>query len=159
MNAAWKGIDLSMIWAGAAGMKYYWNQSYYNSTTVALGGTIPERIAGNHYYYDATNPNDPNNNVNGYFPRLKSTDNINNIASTFWLYNASYVRLKNLQVGYTIPASVMRGMSSYVSRIHLFVSGENLLTFTKFPGPDPEIGTSVTYPTMKQYAFGVTATF
>ncbi|HTJ14018.1 MAG TPA: TonB-dependent receptor [Dinghuibacter sp.] len=150
LSAAWKGIDFNMIWAGAAGMKYYWNQTYYNSSSIALGGTIPERIADNHY--SATNPD-------GYFPRVKSSDGINNIASTFWLYDASYLRLKNLQVGYTFPERLLRGAGNYVSRIRVFVSGENLLTFTKYPGPDPETGSSVTYPTMKQYAFGINATF
>lgn len=159
LNAAWKGFDVSMIWAGAAGMKYYWNQSYYNSTTVALGGQIPERIAGNHYFYNDANANDPKNNINAYFPRIKYSDNINNVASTFWLYNASYLRLKNLQLGYTVSEKAMGKAGKYVSRVRVFVSGENLLTITQFPGPDPENGTSVGYPSMKQYAFGVNVTF
>lgn len=159
MNVAYQGIDLSMIWAGAAGMKYYWNQTYYNAIIAKTGGTIPERIADNHYYYDVNNPSDPKNNINGYFPRLKASDAIDNIASTFWLYNASYFRLKNLQIGYTLPANVMKHVSAYVSRVRFFVSGENLLTITKFPGPDPENGTSVGYPSMKQYAAGATLTF
>lgn len=159
LSASWKGFDFNMIWAGASGMKYYWNQTYYNSVTIALGGTIPERIADNHYYYNVANPSDPNNNINGLFPRLKYSDNINNVASTYWLYNASYIRLKNLQIGYTIPQRLLGPVSKYISRLNVFVSGENLVTITKFPGPDPEIGTGVGYPTMKQYAFGVNVTF
>jgi len=159
LNASWKGFDLNMIWAGAAGMKYYWNQTYYNSVTVALGGTIPERIAGNHYYYNDANPSDPNNNVNGRFPRIKYSDNIDNAASTYWLYDASYIRLKNLQIGYTFSKKMMGVVGNYIGQARLFVSGENLLTITRFPGPDPEIGTSVGYPTMKQYAFGVNVSF
>lgn len=159
INAAWNGIDLSMIWSGAAGMKYYWNQTYYNSGTVALGGQIPERIANDHYYYNEANPSDPRNSVNGFFPRLKYSDNINNIASTFWFYNASYLRLKNLQIGYTIPDKIIKRVGSYISRVRAFVSGENLITITQFPGPDPENGTGVGYPSMKQYAFGINVTF
>lgn len=159
LNASWKGIYINMIWAGAAGMKYYWNQTYYNSTTIALGGTIPERIANNHYYYDDANPDDPKNNINAKFPRFKYSDNINNVASNFWLYDASYIRLKNLQIGYTIPTKVLGVVGNYISRANIYISGENLITITKFPGPDPEIGTGVGYPTMKQYAFGVNVTF
>jgi TonB-linked SusC/RagA family outer membrane protein len=159
LNASWKGIYINMIWAGAAGMKYYWNQTYYNSTTVALGGTIPERIANDHYYYDVANPNDSKNNINAKFPRFKYSDNINNVASNFWLYDASYIRLKNLQIGYTIPEKVLGAVGNYISRANIYISGENLITITKFPGPDPEIGTGVGYPTMKQYAFGVNVTF
>lgn len=159
LNASWKGFTINMIWAGAAGVKNYWNQTYYNSVTVALGGTIPERIANNHYYYNVANPGDPNNNTNGVFPRIKYSDNINNVASNYWFYDASYIRLKNLQVGYTIPQKLMGAVGKYITRANVFVSGENLLTITKFPGPDPEIGTAVGYPTMKQYAFGVNLTF
>jgi hypothetical protein len=159
LNASWKGFNINMIWAGAAGMKYYWNQTYYNSVTVALGGTIPERIADNHYYYNDAAPGDPRNNINAGFPRIKYSDNINNVASTFWLYDASYIRLKNLQIGYTIPQKLMGVVGKYLTRATVFVSGENLVTITKFPGPDPEIGTSVGYPTMKQYAFGMNLTF
>ena len=159
LNAAWHGLDMNMVWAGAAGMRYYWNQSYFNSSTVALGGTIPERIADNHYYYNTANDADPKNNLNAAFPRIKYSDNINNVASTFWLYNASYIRLKNLQIGYTIPKKWFGSAGNILSQARIFVSGENLLTITKFPGPDPEIGTSVGYPTMKQYAFGCNITF
>jgi TonB-linked SusC/RagA family outer membrane protein len=159
LNANWKGFNINMIWAGAAGMKYFWNQTYYNSVTVALGGTIPERVAGDHYFYNPANPNDAKTNTGAYFPRLKYSDNINNVASTFWFYDASYLRLKNLQIGYTIPASYLGAAARIISRANVFVSGENLVTITKFPGPDPEIGTSVGYPTMKQYAFGVNLTF
>lgn len=159
LNASWKGIDVSMIWAGAAGMKYYWNQTYYNSIILTTGGEVPTRIADNHYYYNVANPADPRNNVNGFFPRLKYTDNIDNVASTFWFYNASYIRLKNLQIGYTLPQRLMGKVKAYITRARFFISGENLITITQFPGPDPEIGTSVAYPTMKQYAFGTTLTF
>jgi len=159
LNASWKGFDLNMIWAGAAGMKYYWNQTYYNSVTVALGGTIPEKIADNHYYYNDANPSDPKNNISGNFPRVKYSDNIDNAASTYWLYDASYIRLKNLQIGYTFSKKMMGVAGNYISQARLFVSGENLLTITRFPGPDPEIGTAVGYPTMKQYAFGVNVSF
>lgn len=159
LNTSWKNFDLSMLWAGVAGMKYYWNQTYYNSTTVALGGTIPERIADNHYYYNDANASDVANNTTAYFPRIKYFDVINNVASTFWLYDASYIRLKNLQIGYSIPIKKIELIRKYISNARVYVSGENLLTITKFPGPDPEIGTAVGYPTMKQYAFGINVTF
>ncbi|MGF7230583.1 MAG: SusC/RagA family TonB-linked outer membrane protein, partial [Arachidicoccus sp.] len=159
LSASWKGLSLSMIWAGASGKDYLWNQSYYNSVTMALGGTEPSRIVNDHYYYNDNNPSDPKNNINGFFPRLKQSDNIDNVASTFWLYKASYIKLKNIQIGYTLPRQLLGKVKDYIQSCNIFLSGENLLTITKYPGPDPEIGTAVTYPLMKQYAFGINVKF
>jgi len=158
LNASWKGFDLSMLWAGAAGMKYYWNQNIYNNTVTRLGNNISERVADNRYYYNDSNPDDPANRINGSLPRLKYiTDNINGVASDFWLYDASYFRLKNLQIGYTVPQRMAK--KAFVTNARIFLSGENLLTITSFPGLDPEIGANVGYPTMKQFAAGVNITF
>jgi hypothetical protein len=95
-------------------------------------------------------------------PRLKLTggagDAINDRASDFWLFNASYIKLRNLQIGYTLPESL--STKAHISRARIFASGENLLTITKYPGLDPEIDNGlVNYPTMKQYAVGVNVTF
>lgn len=159
-NVAWKGFDLSMIWAGAAGMQYYWNDSY-NSSVIRNGWHVMEKIADDHYYYNAANPADPANNINGKFPRLKNNaDGQNNFVSggsSFWLYNASYIKLKNLQIGYTIPQRI--ASKALITRSRIYVSAENLLMITKYPGLDPEIGASVSYPTMRQYAVGLTVSF
>jgi len=158
LSASYKGFDFSMIWAGMAGMQYYWNQEGYNNSIVRNGNAIGTRYADNHYYYNETDPNDPANNPGGTFPRLKyNGDDVNNAANTFWLYNASWFRLKNAQIGYTLPASLTNKFS--VSRIRFYFTGENLLTFTAFPGLDPELGANVGYPTMRQFALGVNVNF
>lgn len=156
-NASWKGFDFSMLWAAATGKKYFWNQTYFNSTKVAIGGQIPVRIADNHYYYDPNNATA--SNINGYYPRLKQSDAIDNIASDFWFYNASYAKLKNLSVGYTIPMEKLGVAKSYIKSLRIYFSGENLLTITNYPGPDPEAGTSVGYPLLRQYAAGINVRF
>lgn len=157
MDASWKGFDLSMIWAGSAGMQYYYNAEGYNNSIVRDGNGIAVRVADDHYYYNDANPNDPNNNINGSFPRLKyNGDAINTTSSTTWLYDASYIKLKNLQLGYSIPDVWSKKLK--ISRARLFLSGENLLIITKYPGLDPEIGAGVGYPTMKQYSLGVNVT-
>lgn len=157
VNVSWKGFDLSMLWAGATGMEYYWNDGY-NTVATRNGFHVTERIANDHYYYNEANPSDPNNNINGKYPRLKYNSDAQNLAyNDFWLYNASYFKLKNLQIGYTIPAHI--SSKALISRARVYVSGENLLLITKYPGLDPEIGSSVGYPTMRQFAAGVTVTF
>ena len=57
--------------------------------------------------------------------------------TTQWLYKADYVRLRTLQLGYTLPKSITEKI--HVSRLRVYVTGTNLLTFTDFPGWDPEV--------------------
>jgi hypothetical protein len=115
-------------------------------------------VVSNRYFYDPANPSDPRTNINGSQPRLKAVvDPQNNVASDFWLYDASWVKLRNLQFGYNLPEAIANKMS--LQRARVFLSGENLLMFTGYPGLDPEIGPGLGYPTMKQFAFGVNVTF
>ncbi|RXK86605.1 SusC/RagA family TonB-linked outer membrane protein [Filimonas effusa] len=156
-NLSYKGFDMSMIWAGSLGMFYYWNALYLNQSIVGLGKAVPSLVADSRYYYNEANPADPANNINGKFPRLKVTDPQNTYASDFFLYNASYLKLKNLQIGYTVSASQLKKVG--LSNIRIFAGGENLLTITKYPGLDPEIGPSLGYPTMRQFTLGLNVTF
>ncbi|MFT3936596.1 MAG: TonB-dependent receptor [Chitinophagaceae bacterium] len=156
-SAAWHGIDIFMLWAGSTGMQYYWNDGY-NTTVTRNGFGVTKAIANDHYFYNDANPSDPANNINGKYPRLKyNSDAQNTTQSTFWLYNASYFKLKNLQIGYTIPLKYSQ--KAMISKARVYLSGENLWIITKYPGLDPEIGSSIGYPTMKQVAAGVTITF
>lgn len=154
-NLAYKNFDLSMSIQGAMGLQFYWNAEGYDNSIVRTGNGIAQRIADDHYYFNDANPSDPRNNINGHFPRLKfNGDAINNTPSVFWLYNANYVKLKNIQIGYTLPADVMKRVHLHNCRV--FLSGENLLTITKWEGIDPELGQDIGYPTMKQVAVGIT---
>lgn len=157
MNFSYKGFDMSMIWAGSAGMSYYWNELYMNQSIVGLGKAVPTLVANDHYYYNEANASDPANNINARYPRLKTTDPQNTRASDFYLYNASYLKLKSLQLGYTIPERLTK--KALMSNVRIFIGGENLLTITDYPGIDPEVGASISYPTMRQYTLGLNITF
>lgn len=157
LNLDWKGFDFSMHWAGAAGMYYFWNENYTNNSLVGARESMPLHVMDDHYYYNEDNPNDPANNIHGKYPRLKNTDTQNNAAQDFWLYNASYLKLKNVQIGYNFPHKWIH--KAYIQNLRLYVTGENLLTITSYPGLDPEIGSSISYPTMRQYALGLNVTF
>jgi hypothetical protein len=158
-NVSYKNIDLSMLWSGSAGMWYYWNASGYSNSVVSIGNGVSKLIADDHYYYNDANPSDPANNITGKYPRLKNTNDPQNsvVASDFFLYNASYVKLKNLQLGYSLPEKIAKKLA--MQRARFYVSGENLFTITKYPGLDPEIGPGMGYPTMRQYALGLNITF
>lgn len=154
MNLAYKSFDMFMLWSGSAGMYYYDN--YYNPN-VGLGHSVSNLIANDHYYYNDADSSDPANNIGAHYPRLKTTDAQNGLDSYFYLYNASYLKLKNLQIGYTIPSTVTKKIA--INKAKIYVSGENLLTITKYPGIDPEIGSGIGYPTMRTYTFGLNVTF
>lgn len=157
LNAAWKNFDFSMIWAGSAGMQYYFYADFGSNSILRHGNAVPLMIADNHYFYNDQDPNDPRNNINGKYPRLKTSDAQNNSASRFWLYNASFLKIKNLQLGYTIPKSITKKI--LIERARVFYSAENLLTITSYPGLDPEVGDGFSYPTMRQHSFGINITF
>jgi TonB dependent receptor. len=157
-SCSYKNIDFSMVWAGAFGHYLYWDTNYYNSTLVSHGYGIMQNIADNHYFYDPSNENDPRTNIQGKYPRMMyGTVNNNRNASNWYEYKADYLKLKNIQIGYTIPQSLTNKF--FVSRLRAFVSMDNILTITSYPGQDPEIGTSIGYPLMRQISFGGQITF
>ena len=77
-----------------------------------------------------------------------------------WLENASFVRLKNLTLMYSFPASLLNKL--YIQGLNVHFTGRNLLTFTNYSGYDPEPETNVVafyYPNTRQYEFGLEVTF
>jgi len=159
-NFSYKGVDLSMMWAGSFGAYNYLTQVGYNTSYVGIGHAISTLIADNHYYYDVANPSDPLNNISAKYPRLTNngSDPQNlSLPSNFYLYNSSYVKLKNAQIGYTFSNLIVKKLG--VSRLRVFVSADNLFTITSYPsGLDPEVGGGFSYPTLRQFSAGLNAT-
>ena len=106
-------------------------------------------------------------NTNTDMPRVTSDDpNLNTRASDRWLESGNFLRLKNVQLGYTLPLSLTK--KAGISRVRFYLSGQNLLTFTSYSGLDPEIGTTNIrntgvdgsfYPMTKTYLFGAQISF
>jgi hypothetical protein len=163
MSISWKNFDLNLTWYGQAGCKLYWLETCFNSSATGPRYQIGKMVANDHYYYNDANPSDSTNNINGSYPRLKYDANVNETQnsqpSTRWLFNGSFLRLKNLTLGYTIPKKIANKI--FTEQIHLYISFENLFTITSFPGMDPEMGGNnywVNYPIMRQIAFGINVT-
>ena len=130
---SYKDIDFSMQWAGAFGHYIFWNTDYYNSTLVSHGYGISQRIADDHYFFNPEKPEDVRTNVYGKYPRLTYGTTYNNrIVSDWYEYKGDYLKLKNIQLGYTLPQSITKKI--FVSRLRAFVSMDNILTITKYPG-------------------------
>jgi TonB-linked SusC/RagA family outer membrane protein len=164
VSADYKGFDFSMTWAGAAGFSYYLyergiNRNYLSTQTDVL----PLDAASRFYYvaYDAnSNPDwtNPDNNLTAGYARLRSGSTGAYVANEQFLYDASYLKLKNMQIGYTVPKGLMNKI--HVNNLRVFVSGENLLMLTSYPGVDPEIGSGLNvYPISRSLTFGLNLSF
>lgn len=83
----------------------------------------------------------------------------NRYDSSYYLDDMSFIRLKNAQIGYTLPKSILKKVD--ISSLRFYVSGENLFTITSYRGMDPErIGNkSDVYPQLRSYTFGVSVNF
>ena len=158
LNFAWKGIDFSAVFSGAFGFWLNWGTQYYNTTKVTNGHSIARHIAADHYFYDPDNLTDSRTNIHGKNPRLTLNDDFSNAqTSDFREYRGDYVKLKNLQIGYTLPQNISRKIA--MQKFRVFVSAENLFTITKYPGLDPEIGTTIGYPLMRSVSLGAQISF
>ena len=145
----YKGIDFEMFWQGigkrdwfpGSGSAAYWGftNEWQTPLTTSLDYWTPE-------------------NTNAFFPRLGWANGGNRNTSTRYLQNASYCRLKNVTLGYTLPRNILDKIG--VSRLRVYVTGENLLTFTSLiKAFDPETLNNMTYPINKKIAVGLNLTF
>lgn len=160
MSASWKNFDVSMNWAGQAGFKLYWAPiTGYNAPTARVGVALGKEIADNHYFYNPENPNDPRTNINAKYGRLVASESgyQNVAASSLYLYNGNYLKLKNLTFGYTFPTALVQ--KANISNLRLYLSMENLFSIDKYPGQDPELGANPKYTSVRQFAFGVNLSF
>ena len=105
------------------------------------------------------NPTDARTNINAKYGRLVNGESgfQNTETSSLYLFNGNYLKLKNLTVGYTLPAAVSK--KAYMDNLRLYVSIENVFNITKYPGQDPELGAYPEYTSLRQFAFGVNVTF
>ncbi len=160
IDAAWKGIDFSMFVQGVGKRDYMLGGPYFWG---AQGGQW--QSVGFEEHWDFFRPEgDPlGANLNAYYPRPLFTSSKNQQTQSRYLQDASYVRLKNIQIGYTLP-------SQWVSKVNLgsvrfYVSGDNLLTISDISGIfDPESlggdwGEGKLYPLSKTISCGVNVNF
>lgn len=152
LGARYRDFDFSAFFQGVVGLTTYqnnWGMSPF------IQGNRPSVI-----WRDAWTAENPSNTIPAVY--VSSRGNIlDNYVSTFYLHDASYFRLKNLQVGYNIPKGLLSKMSIESARIYF--SGENIFTITQFPGQDPERNlddsTFASYPQIRSFSLGLSVKF
>jgi TonB-dependent starch-binding outer membrane protein SusC len=142
LNANYKGFDLNLFIAGVYG------NDIYNTNTYDLSGMTRLFNAGTDVMKRWTTEN-PSNTI----PRAGLHAN-NEDASSRYVEDGAYTRLRNITIGYTIPSSLLKNK---VTKLRIYVSGQNLITLTDYSGLDPEVGSNTVAGTA-QSAIGTTVT-
>ncbi len=174
----WKGVDVSMFWQGIGKRDYLPGE---NSNV--FFGIVPNGSPGSEsglykngpgldYWRPANDATILGPNTNAYFAKdYMSTENAKNrLPQSRYVLSAAYLRLKNFQIGYTVPQQLTKKI--FINKARIYFSGENLLTFTKLPkvldpetapASDPSIGgrevTGGVYPISRNLSFGINLTF
>lgn len=144
----YKGIDMNFLFEGLSGLDRLLNDN----------GQLPMEGDRNNvlsYWIDRWTPTNPSTKL----PRLGGPNN--QVASSFYIEDASYLRLKTLEIGYTLPGSFTKKFG--VSKLRIYAGGQNMLTFTKLENFDPERArggnTDQLTPLYKVYTFGLNLKF
>lgn len=149
MGFKYKNFDFSCLFQGAANVNYDFrtgaNMPFNNENSTPIVEWL-----------DRWTPENRDASLPRLIPAIGSTGNDGNRSSTFWLKNGNYIRLKNIEIGYTLPDSWMKAIRGTDAR--LYVNGINLVTWDKVPVYDPE-NTNASYPLMKVVNVGVKVSF
>ncbi|WP_461631749.1 SusC/RagA family TonB-linked outer membrane protein [Labilibaculum euxinus] len=163
LDAAWKGFDVQMFWQGVLKRDFDPGENSMVFWGATGSGQWWSTAMTEHLDYFRDDVNHPLGlNTDSYYPR-PLFNNKNHKTQTRYLQDASYMRLKNLQIGYTFPKALVSRVG--LQNLRLYVSGENLLTITNLSKTmDPEtagIGRQggTVYPLSKTYSFGLSVNF
>ncbi|MGV8138924.1 MAG: TonB-dependent receptor [Mangrovibacterium sp.] len=153
ITANYKGIDLAALFQGVQEV-----DGYLSGAGVMPFGVNGDRGQTPSKWTDRWTTNNPDASL----PRLTNNRGYtwNDQTSSFWMQDGSFLRLKSLQIGYSLPQSLLSAI--HVDRVRFYVNGENLFTWTSFDGWDPERSqreTEITYPNVKTVSFGAQITF
>ena len=151
LNGAWKGFDFSVFLQGVGKRNYILNGPSIRPLSDQGKGPAFEHQLD--YWTE--------DNRDAKYPRLleaTSSLGFNHMTSDYWMINAGYLRMKNLQVGYNFSSDLLKNTG--FSNIRLYFSANNLFTISNFtPGYDPETLDAFTYPLSRTYSFGLNLQF
>jgi TonB-linked SusC/RagA family outer membrane protein len=168
LSTGWKDFDFSFFFQGLARESFriaLTNNYSFNSDMMSYqlnsvgtspfiyGATALLDAYANDYWSES------NRNIYALWPRLSDSYVSNNIQpSTWWMRDGAFLRLKSVEIGYTLPEKIATKI--YMNSLRIYFSGTNLLTFSKFKMWDPEMGgNGLGYPIQQVYNFGVQLSF
>ena len=154
LTAGWKGLDLTVFGTGSHGNKIF---NCINRPDYAASNRMKEVFYDNRWTVD---------NPNGTVPKAGATDMDKYACSSAMIYDGSYFKIKQIQLGYTLPKSLINKVA--LSHARIYASLDDFFTFSKYPGFDPEASANATsgmgvdkggYPTSKKVVLGVNIEF
>lgn len=161
ISAGYKGFDASIFFQGLANESFFINaadMSPFYTHYETIGGVarrcnnqLLQEIVDSHW-------SENNRNIYAFWPRYNATLNYNNtVTSTWWMRDGSFLRLKQFELGYTLPAKLTQKM--HIGNLRLYVSGNNIFCWSSFKMWDPEQGASAfNYPVERTINLGLNLT-
>ncbi|RYY54379.1 MAG: TonB-dependent receptor [Chitinophagaceae bacterium] len=159
-SVGYKGFDISAFFQGSARSSFFINPTGNTNFNDGVYGTAPfvnnaqilQAYADDHW-------SEENQNLYALWPRLSTVDvPNNNQQSTWWMRDGSFIRLKSVEAGYTLPKRLSERI--YMDNVRIYFSGLNLATFSKFKLWDPELaGNGFAYPIQKVMNLGIKLNF
>ncbi len=143
LGGSWKGLSIDVMFNG----RIKEQKSFQN-----LAQGVEWNRMWTEWYDNSWTPE----NTGAWLPKRVDHDKTYDQESDFWLKDASFIRLKYLNVGYTIPQKLYKGA---LDRVKIFFSGNNLFCLSNFSYYDPEVGGGWDYPVMRTFNFGIDVTF
>lgn len=158
LSAQWKGLDVNVHFQGAGKSNFFiYGKTVYAFSEGEWGNVLKGLVNDNDRWISADISGNPaTENPNASYPRLSFGGNANNFReSTYWLRDGSYVRLKTVDIGYTLPKELVNQMR--LNNVRVFMVGTNLLTWAPFKLWDPEMANSngEDYPMTKSVTLGI----
>ena len=150
LSVGYKGFDTSVFFQGLANESFWINAS---DMSPFVGETqLLKAIDDSHWSED-------NRDIYAFWPRYSAYENRNNtVGSTWWMRDGSFLRLKQVELGYTLPQKLTNNI--HVDNLRFYLTGTNLFNWSKFKLWDPEMGASgLNYPLQRTFNIGVNITF
>ena len=156
-SVSWRGFDLNLHFQGAGKYTFLINSGAVNAFRDGRWGNILQGITDNRWISSDISGTKETENPNTPYPRLSYGYNLNNQqSSSFWMRNGRFLRLKNLDIGYTLPKPMVNTI--HLESVRIYISGQNLITWSSFKLWDPELDSSKRgqiYPITRSFTAGI----
>ena len=167
LDATYKAWDINLYFYGSYGNKIL-NYVETNLESFGKRGSEGADNVSEKYFENHWTPTNPSDRYARALANGGDNSTLNNVPSSVWVEDGSFLKLKNLSIGYTLPTRLLSRFA--ISRLRIYVSSQNLFTITKYTGLDPEIGMqggsatqngldNGTYPSSRFFTFGISVTF